>query len=663
LQPRTARFVEHRRAFVLQGRQELRLPGEVTVRRVVGDARLSRELPEREVEGAALGKEGERRIEESPAKVPVVVRLPLAHGGQRSLDVDRRNMRLDALCGACQHRGMNVASPLTASVARRRAHAGLPDHVQVAIVGSGLGGLVAAANLAQAGISVAVFEGHYVAGGCATQFARGPKRAQYHFDVGLHYIGDCGPDGQIPRLLHGVGIDDVRFRPMDAEGFDRLVFPDLEFRIPSSLDAYRERLVSRFPRERRGIDAYVRLVRSVLVAMKAMVRGARPPLRDMAPMFLAGIRLAPYRTRTMAEVFDAIGVRDKAVRSIMLGQSGDYGLPPSKVSAVLHMGLAAHYFCGAYYPEGGGQVIADRLAQRIESLGGSIHLRHPIEKILVEHGRAVGVRIAPRAGEAARDVRANVVLSNADYKKTLLELVGPEHLPSGVAAKTERAEMAAALFMTFLGVEGKLDGFGAHNIWQFDSFDIEGFYASASARSGPLTTHGCYVTSASYKDPAHALHHAPAGITNVEVMTIVPGHAARFGVSNEELSQWGYRKNERYQASKRQIEDDLIARLDRLFPGAASRVVFRESATPVSHGRYTQASDGTGYGLAATPAQFFQGRPGYRGPIEALYMCGASTRAGHGIVGAMQGGQAAAHRIRKDRLAVNTESRAYGRGP
>src|SRR6185369_8312193 len=97
------------------------------------------------------------------------------------------------------------------SITRRRAHAKLPSRVDVAIIGSGLGGLVAAANLAQRGLSVALFEAHYTAGGCATQFERGPKRARYHFDVGLHYVGDCGPDGQIPRLLREVGVD-VSFR-------------------------------------------------------------------------------------------------------------------------------------------------------------------------------------------------------------------------------------------------------------------------------------------------------------------------------------------------------------------------------------------------------------------------------------------------------------------
>src|SRR5262249_35788165 len=122
--------------------------------------------------------------------------------------------------------------------------------------------------------------------------------------------------------------------------------------------------------------------------------------------------------------------------------------------------------------------------------------------------------------------------------------------------------------------------------------------------------------------------------------------------SPDDVRGWDYRKNERYHEIKARLEDDMIARLEKLCPGTAARIVFRESATPVSHVRYTQATDGTGYGLAATPAQFFAGRPGYRGPLAGLYFCGASTRAGHGIVGAMASGSAAAGAILRDRARV-----------
>lgn len=540
---------------------------------------------------------------------------------------------------------VSAKPPRDESTARRRSHGTIAEQVDVAVVGSGLGALVAGAALAQRGLSVSVFEAHYTAGGCATQFTRGPRRARYRFDVGLHYVGDCGEGGQIPTILREVGCD-VRFRPMDEDGFDTLVFPGLEFRLPADVARYRDRLVALFPRERRGIDKYVAVLSSVL-RLAGTADREKPPLWKWPRLAADALRVAPHRHATIGALLDD-WIGDRRLRAILLGQSGDYGLPSTKVSAVLHLGLAAHYFRGAYYPEGGGQVIADRLAERIESLGGAVHLRRPVERILVENGRACGVRLAGRAGEGPRDVRAKLVISNADLRRTLLELVGPEHLPSSWVVRAEKFEMAAALFMTFLGVEGGLPGMRATNYWQFDDFDGDALYADVSRESGPIRAGGCYVTSASYKDPAHALEHAPAGVTNVEVMTVVPSSLRRWGVDAAAISGWEYKQTDAYREAKQALEQDMIARLDRLFPGAAARVVFRESATPVSHRRYTGATDGTGYGLAATPAQFLEKRPGYRAPIEGLYLCGASTRAGHGIVGAMSSGRNAALRVVRD---------------
>jgi phytoene dehydrogenase-like protein len=523
---------------------------------------------------------------------------------------------------------MTVTSPTDQT--RRRVKVPVPERADVAIIGAGLGGLYAGAVLARAGKKVAIFDGHYVAGGCATQFERPLNGGHIRFDIGLHYVGDCGEGGMVPRLLDEVGAG-VRWLPLDPAGFDVLQFPDLRFRIPADRELYRQRLIDAFPGEVRGIDRYLRLLREVEV-----LGGAGKNL--LVEAVLRGRLAAWWKGGTIGDFLDTC-TRDPRLKAVLLGQSGDYGLPPRKVSAMLHAGLANHYFKGAYYPEGGGQVIADRLAEQVESAGGQVLLRRPIDRIVVEGGRAVGV-----SGEDF-ETRAAVVLSNADIKRTMLELLPAECAPQW-RKKAVNWEMGGAIFLTCVGVEGPVGDLGAWNLWQFDGYDLDAFYAAGEAMDEPQVT-GCYITSASRKDPA-STGHAPAGVNSVEVMTLVSGRPEAWGLDPLAVHGLRYRQDSVYRARKQRVEAELIHRLDLLFPGSAARIVFRESATPVSHTRYTGASDGTGYGLAATPAQFLANRPGSRGPIPGLYLAGASTRSGHGIVGALSSGRKAARAILAD---------------
>lgn len=523
---------------------------------------------------------------------------------------------------------------------KHRVKAPVPASVDVAIVGAGLGGLTAGAYLAQAGVKVALFDQHYVAGGCCTQFSRGGPRNRYNFDVGLHYIGDCGENGRIPRILAGLGLS-LDYVPLDADGFDTLVFPDFRFRIPVGHDAFRERLVQAFPRERRGIDRYVRFLREIdALARRIDDSHGRTTWQVGLHALLHGRLAMRYRTLTLKDLLDSC-TRDVHLRAVLAGQNGDYGLPPSRVCAALHAGLTNHYFAGAYYPRGGGQVIADRLSQFIEAHGGSIHLRCGVEAINVAGGSAVGVRTESVKG-TAHEVRAKVVLSNADLRMTLEQLVAPSALPPEWRERAQKFEMAAALFMTCLGIRGDLreQGMGATNYWQFDGYDFEDFYDTAA----DMRPRGCYVTSASMKDPA-TRHHAPAGVTNLEAMTILSGRPEHWGQGGQDVAGWDYKRNARYLELKQRIEEDMIARVENLFPGSRERIVFRESATPMTHTRYTRATDGSGYGLACTPEQYFEKRPGYRGPVENLFFAGASTRAGHGVLGSMMSGERVAQRI------------------
>ena len=185
---------------------------------------------------------------------------------------------------------------------KRRAKAAIPDEVDVAIIGAGPGGLVSGAYLAKLGLSVAVFDAHYVAGGCATMFERGTKDARYNFDIGLHYIGDCGPNGAIPRLLRGVDIDLV-YEPMDASGFDEIILPNCRFRIPADREEYEQRLLEAFPNERKGIRTYCRLLREVELLGSLMGSGASK-FQLLKDVVFKGRLAAKYRNGTIGAFFD-----------------------------------------------------------------------------------------------------------------------------------------------------------------------------------------------------------------------------------------------------------------------------------------------------------------------------------------------------------------------
>lgn len=527
---------------------------------------------------------------------------------------------------------------------KQRTKNAVPESADVVIVGAGLGGLMAGAFLARRGLDVVICDQHYVAGGCCTQFARGKADQRFVFDIGLHYIGDCGPGGVIPSLLDQVGVHQ-EFAPLDPDGYDVLVYPDFRFPVPVGIDRFRDRLVEFFPEERRGIDKYMRFLRHVRAAMEV----AQPKDYDVNPLeglkiLFTGPLAAIWKYRSLSKVLDSC-TKNPQLRAVLCGQHGDYGMPPSETAALFHAGLTNHFASGAWYPKGGGQAISDKLADAVEAAGGSICLRTGISEILVENGRAVGVR-TDEGRDGGKVIRAPMVLSNADPVQTFLELVGPEHLPKKVVDKARGWEHPAALFLLCLGVKDDVTarGMGAANYWTLDGYDLDAAYQRGREAIG---VHGAYVTSSTLKDP-DTPGHAPPGHHNIEVMTLVRGEAERWNADRAGIEDRKYRRNEAYQELKQSIEDDLVRRFDALFPGVAEHIVFQEAATPVTHTRYTRSQAGSGYGIAVTPDQFESRRVHPRGPIPGLYMCGASTRHHLGVMGAMLSGRDAARRILED---------------
>lgn len=530
------------------------------------------------------------------------------------------------------------------------------DHYDVVVIGAGAGGLTSAALLAQHGRRVLVIDPEMAPGGNLAMFNRGP----YRFDVGVHYVGDCGPDGVIPGILRGLG-QAVEFTELDPNGFDTFLLPDFTFRCPSRIDRYRERLVDLFPESRRGIDHYIRFLtqtgkalplvfqaESALLPAPPHRRRIRPGLAYLirllqtCPSFLWNLR------RTLGRFLDDV-THNPALRALLGANHATYGVGPGEVAAALHTAVTAHYFQGAWYPKGGGQALADALTRAVESQGGEVLLRTRVERILIENGRARGV-VAFHATHGTLQVGAETVISNADYRQTQEKLIGPEHLGARTRRFISASRMAYPLFVLYLGVAATPahERLGNTNFHILPDYDVDGFYRGLARGALPERPH-TFLSIATLKDPDNP-DLAPRGIINMEIMCPAPPEPEVWGVTPAQVQDHTYREVPAYLERKKVMADRLLASAERVIPGLRDLIRYQTEATPLTSVRHIRATAGSSYGLAGTPEQFGLHRPGCRCDIPNVFLAGASLRTCHGIDAAVKSGVVAADAVLGRRL-------------
>jgi phytoene dehydrogenase-like protein len=476
----------------------------------------------------------------------------------------------------------------------------------IIIIGGGVAGLSAGSYARMNDFKATIFEQHFVPGGLCTAW----QRKGYTIDGCVHWLVGSGAGSSLYPIWRDLGVvQGVTFLDHDeylqVEGDDGRV---LHFYC--DLNRLEEHLLELSPQDAPVLKDFMKATRSLSTF--------DPPMNDAPELATAWDKLKVVlqmakRLPVLAKWSSlSMGEFKSRFKDPLVGLAFEQAFAPEFPVLFIMMTLVWLHRKEAGYPVGGSLPIARGMEKRFVDLGGVIHYRSKVKRILVDRGTAVGVEL-----EDGTQHRADYIVSAADAHATIYDMLDGAFVDEEVRKLFSEYKPFDPL--VYVGV-------GVRRTFQDEAHVVSGTLVRLGQplTIGPQTLERIMIHPYNF-DPTMA----PPGCTTI--VSMIP-------------SQWDYwhelqQNREAYQQEKARIGQAVVHELDRRYPGLAEQVEMVDVATPVTFHRYTGNWRGSFEGWLATPKTFRTRIRKTLPGLDGFYMIGHWVEAGGGLPPAAASGR------------------------
>ncbi len=478
----------------------------------------------------------------------------------------------------------------------------------VTVIGAGPGGLTAACLLAKRGYSVDLFEKNDQVGGRNGRL----EMDGFKFDIGPTFLMLLSLLEEVFQEL-GRNLDDyLELKQIDP--LYRLRFSDgTDFHPSSNLEQMVEEIKRVFPGDEHN---YLKFLQNEGRKFDYIIPCLRVPYSSPGALLSQRfLRALPYLDFTKS-VYDRLAsyFSHKHMRISTSFQAKYLGMSPWHCPATFTILPYIEHKWGIFHPIGGLNEISHAMAKIFAEEGGRLHLSTPVEEILIENKKAVGVRLQDQ-----REIRSDCVVINADFAYAMESLVPERHRPKYTDAKLKQRDYSCSTFMIYLGLD-KLYSIPHHNVIFAKDYhqNIREIIDSKVLSGDP----SFYLQNASITDPTLA----PAEKSTLYVLVPVPNNSS--GIDWEQEKQ-GFR-------------DKIIAAICRNaeLRDLAEHIEVEKIITPSDWEKEYHVYRGAVFNLSHTIYQMLYLRPHNRfEEFGASYLVGGGTHPGSGLPTIYQSGR------------------------